>query len=153
MGIEHLEEMEVYPISGLKRPLRISLSGWRGAIIALPLVIALIVGFLAWLLFTLWVSDESSRTTFRFTVLAGTVPGLLAWICNPCYTLFNDRIVRPPDPGGVAATRPCARSQARGDDHVPRMLRYTARRPICDGEITIKKGRRQHRGRLVGECD
>jgi len=36
-----------------------------------------------------------------------------------------------------------------GDDL---MLRYTARCPICDGEVTIEKGRRQHRGRLVGEC-
>ena len=78
MGIEYLEEMEVYPIPWLKRPLRISLPGWRGAIIALPLVIALIIGgLLAWLLLTVWLSEESARTIFRWTVLAGTIAGCL----------------------------------------------------------------------------
>lgn len=34
-----------------------------------------------------------------------------------------------------------------------RILCYPARCSICDGEITIENGLRQHRGRLVGECD
>lgn len=154
MGIEYLEEMEVYPIPWLKRPLRISLPGWRGAIIALPLVIALIIGgLLAWFLLTLWLSEESARTIFRWTVLAGTVAGLVAWICYPFYALLNDRIVRAPT--FLEATLPLGHVlvlRREGNDKVLRMVRYTARCPICDGEITIEKGRQQHRGRLVGEC-
>ena len=79
--------------------------------------------------------------------------GLLAWICHPFYTLLNDRIVRAPT--FLEATLPLGHVlvlRREGDNRVLRMLRYTARCPICDGEITIEKGRRQHRGRLVGEC-
>ena len=39
-----------------------------------------------------------------------------------------------------------------GEDRVLRMVRYTATCPVCEGEITIEKGRRRLRGRLIGEC-
>ncbi len=150
----YLEEMEAYPIPGLKRPLRISLPGWRAALIASPLVIALIIGgLLAWFLLTLWISDEPARILFRWTILAGIVAGTLVWLCHPFYTLINDRIVRAPT--FLEATLPLGHVlvlRREGDERVLRMLRYTATCPICDGEITIEKGRRQHRGRLVGEC-
>lgn len=154
IGIDYLEEMEVYPIPGLKRPLRISIPGWRGAIIALPLVIALVIGgLIAWVLLMLWLSDESARTILRLTVLAGTTAGLLAWICHPFYALIHDRIVRAPT--FLEAALPLGHVlvlRREGDDRVLRMLRYTARCPICGGDITIEKGRRHHVGRLVGEC-
>lgn len=39
-----------------------------------------------------------------------------------------------------------------GEDRVLRMIRYTATCPEFEDKITIEKGRRRHRGRLVGEC-
>jgi len=35
---------------------------------------------------------------------------------------------------------------------VLRTVHLTARRPVCDREVTIEKGRRQRSGRLASEC-
>lgn len=41
--------MEAYPIPGLKRPLKVSLLGWRILIVLMPIFGALAAGgFLAW---------------------------------------------------------------------------------------------------------
>lgn len=153
--ITYDEEMEVYPIPGLKRPLKISLPGWRAALLVTPLVIALAIGgFLSWFVLTLWLSDASARVLFQWTIVAGIVAGLVAWLCQPLYTLINDRIVRAPTL--LEATLPLGHVlvlRREGDNRVLRMVRYTARCTICDGEVTIEKGRRQYRGRLLGECE
>ena len=89
--------MEVYPIPGVRRPLRISLPGWRGMLVAAPIFGALVVGgFLAWLLFTLWMSNEPPRVLFQWTILTGIIGAMLAWLCHPFHTLLNNRIVRAP---------------------------------------------------------
>ena len=72
--IDYLEEMEAYPIPGLKKPLKISLSGWRAALITLPLVIGLaIAGLLGWFLLALLASDLSPRALLQATVLTGVI--------------------------------------------------------------------------------
>ena len=42
--IEYLEEMEVYPIPGVRRALRINLEGWRSIFMLTPLLLALVGG-------------------------------------------------------------------------------------------------------------
>lgn len=154
LEITYQEEMEVYPIPGLKRPLKLSLSGWRVVVIMMPIVSAILVGgLLAWFLLMLWMSNETPRVLFQWTVLTGLVAGLIAWFCHPFYVLVNDRIVRAPTL--LEATLPLGHVlvlRREGDKRVLQMVRFTARCPICQGEVTIEKGRRQHRGRLVGEC-
>ena len=155
LEISYQEEMEVYPVPGLKRPLRISLPGWRGALIATPLIGALAIGgLLAWFLLTIWLSNEPPRVIFKWTVITTLVAGMVAWLCHPFYALINDRIVRAPTL--LETTLPLGHVlvlRRESEDRVLRMVRYTAQCPICDGEVTIEKGRRQHRGRLVGECN
>jgi hypothetical protein len=137
-----------------KRPLRLSLPGWRAALVAAPLAVSLIiVGLLSWFLLALWLSDLPVRALTQWTILVGIVAGILAWICHPFHVLINDRIVRAPT--FLEATLPLGHVlvlRREGADRVLRMVRYTAKCPICAGDITIEKGRRQHRGRLVGEC-
>ena len=154
LEIDYQEEMEVYPIPGVRRPLRISLPGWRGMLVVAPLFGALVVGgFLAWLLFTLWMSNEPPRVLFQWTILTSIIGAMLAWFCHPFHTLLNNRIVRAPTV--LEAMLPLGHVlvlRREADDRVLRMVRFTANCPICEGEVTIEKGRRQHRGRLVGEC-
>lgn len=153
-AIDYLEEMEAYPIPGLKKPLKISMSGWRTALIAVPLAIGLVIaGLLSWFLLTLLASNESPRTLLQGLLLTGVIGGLVAWVCYPFHTLIHDRIVRAPTI--LEATLPLGHVlviRREGEDRVLRMVRYTATCPVCEGEITIEKGRRRHRGRLVGEC-
>jgi hypothetical protein len=152
--IDYLEEMEAYPIPGLKKPLKISLSGWRAALITLPVVIGLaIAGLLSWFLLALLASDVSPRALLQAAVLTGVIGGLVAWLCHPFYALIHDRIVRAPT--FLEARLPLGHVlliRREGEDRVLRMVRYTATCPVCEGEITIEKGRRRLRGRLIGEC-
>jgi len=70
--------MEAYPIPGLKKPLKISLSGWRAALITLPVVIGLaIAGLLSWFLLTLLAANESPRTLLHGLLLTGVIGGWL----------------------------------------------------------------------------
>lgn len=154
LEITYQEEMEAYPIPRLKRPLKVSLRGWRILIVLMPIVGSLVAaGFLAWFVLSLWISNEAPRVLFQWTILAGSVAGMVAWICHPFYTLINDRIVRAPTL--LEAMLPLGHVlvlRREGDNRVLRMVRFAAQCPICEGEVTIEKGRRQHRGRLVGEC-
>lgn len=154
LEITYQEEMEAYPIPGLKRPLKVSLLGWRILIVLMPIFGALAAGgFLVWFLLSLWLSNETPRVLFQWTILAGSVAGMVAWLCHPFYTLINDRIVRAPTL--LEAMLPLGHVlvfRREGEDRVLRMVRFAARCPICEGEVTIEKGRRRHRGRLVGEC-
>ncbi|MCC4118450.1 hypothetical protein LLG90_24130 [Aromatoleum toluclasticum] len=154
LEITYQEEMEVYPIPGLKRPLKFSLPGWRALIVLTPIIGAVVaIGFLAWFLLTLWMSNEAPRVLFQWTILTGLVAGMIAWICHPFYVLINDRIVRAPTL--LEATLPLGHVlvlRREGENRVLRMVRFTAKCPICEGDITIEKGRRRQRGRLVGEC-
>lgn len=152
--IDYLEEIEVYPIRGWNKPLRLSLAGWRIGLLIAPLLSSLAIGFLlVWFLIALGVSDLPARTVFKGTVIALFWVAILGWLLYPLYRLINDRIVRAPTflelnlpLGHVLVLR------REGDERVLRMVRYTAQCPVCKGDITIGKGRRMHRGRLVGEC-
>lgn len=152
--IEYQEEMEVYPIPGIKRPLKISLPGYRALVVALPPVGFLAVtSVLVWLVLSLWVSDAEVRTIFKGTVLALMISSMLGWCVYPFYRLLEDKII--PAPGILQLTVPLGHVvvlRQEENDRVLRMVRYTATCPICGGNVEIEKGRRQHRGRLVGQC-
>lgn len=97
LEITYQEEMGVYPVPGLKHPLKRSLPDWCAVIVLMPIFGALAAGgLLARLLLTLWMSNEAPRVPFQWTVLTGCTAGMVAWVCHPFYVLINDRIVRAP---------------------------------------------------------
>ena len=153
--IEYLEEMEVYPIPGIKRPIRISIRGWRSLLITLPLLcVLLILTAGGWLLLKLWVSDMPARLIFQWTIIIGMIGGLFAWMVWPLYRLLDDRIVMAP--AILQLTSPMYHVlviRREGDDRVIRMVRYTAKCPACGGLVEIQRGKYQFRDRYVGTCD
>jgi len=59
---------------------------------------------------------------------------------------------RSDDTRSHTPARPCLVLRREGEDRVLRTVHLTARRPVCDREVTIEKGRRQRSGRLASEC-
>ncbi len=152
--IEYLEEMEVYPIPGVRRPLRINVEGWRSLFMTLPLVLALIaVVFGSWFLLQVWVSQQPVRVIFQWTVLICFIGGMITWLVWPLYRLIDQKIVMAP-----AILQMTSRFyhvlviRREGERKVVRMLRFTATCTLCGGEVEIQEGRRALRGRYVGEC-
>lgn len=152
--IEYLEEMEVYPIPGIRRPLRINVEGWRSLFMTLPLILALIVVvFGSWFLLQVWVSQQPVRVIFQWTVLICFIGGLITWLVWPLYRLVDQKIVMAP-----AILQMTSRFyhvlviRREGERKVVRMLRFNAICPLCGGEVEVQEGRRVLRGRYVGEC-
>lgn len=152
--IEYLEEMEVYPIPGLRRPFRINVEGWRSLFMTLPLIMALIAVVLgAWLLLQVWVSQQPVRVIFQWTVLVGFLGGMITWWVWPLYRLIDQKIVMAP-----AILQMTSRFyhvlviRREGERKVVRMLRFTATCPLCGGEVEVQEGRRAFRGRYIGAC-
>lgn len=152
--IEYLEEMEVYPIPGVRRPLRINVQGWRSLFMTLPLIVALIAVLLGgWLLLQVWVSQQPVRVIFQWTVLIGFFGGMITWLVWPLYRLIDQKIVMAP-----AILQMTSRFyhvlviRREGERKIVRMLRFTATCPLCGGEVEVQEGRRALRGRYVGEC-
>lgn len=152
--IEYLEEMEVYPIPGVRRPLRINLEGWRSLFMTLPLILALIaVVFGSWFLLQVWVSQQPVRVILQWTMLICFIGGMITWLVWPLYRLIDQKIVMAP-----AILQMTSRFyhvlviRREGEKKVVRMLRFTATCPLCGGEVEVQEGRRVLRGRYVGEC-
>lgn len=153
--LEYLEEMEVYPLPGVRRPIRINIRGWRSLLITLPLVCVLfILTAGSWLLLKLWVSDMPVRVIFQWTVIVSLIGGFVAWIVWPLYRLLEDRIVMAP--AILQLTSPMCHVlviRREGDDRVIRMVRYTGKCPACGGLVEIQRGKYQFQDRYVGTCD
>lgn len=152
--IEYLEEMEVYPIPGVRRPLRINLDGWRSLFMLAPLLLALFGGgFAIWLLIQFWMSQLPIRTIFQWTVLIVMIGGVATWWVWPLYRLIDQKIVMAP-----AILQMTSRFyhvlviRREGEKKIVRMLRFTATCPLCGGEVEVQEGRRTLRGRYVGAC-
>lgn len=152
--IEYLEEMEVYPIPGLRRPFRINVEGWRSLFMTLPLIVALITVVLgAWLLLQVWVSQQPVRVIFQWTVLVCFLGGMITWLVWPLYRLIDQKVVMAP-----AILQMTSRFyhvlviRREGKRKVVRMLRFTATCPLCGGEVEVQEGRRALHGRYVGAC-
>lgn len=152
--IEYLEEMEVFPIPGVRRPLRINVEGWRSLFMTLPLVFALIaVVFGCWFLLQVWVSQQPVRVIFQWTVLIGLLGGMITWIVWPLYRLIDQKIVMAPSILQMTSRFSHVLVIRREGEHkVVRMLRFTAACPLCGGEVEVQEGRRALRGRYVGKC-
>lgn len=152
--IEYLEEMEVYPIPGVRRALRVNLEGWRSILMLTPLLLALVGGgFAIWLLIQFWMSQLPMRTIFQWTVLIAMVGGTVTWWVWPLYRLIDQKIVMAP-----AILQMTSRFyhvlviRREGEKKVVRMLRFAATCPLCGGEVEVQEGRRTLRGRYVGAC-
>jgi hypothetical protein len=58
--------MEVYPIPGIHRRIRINVQGWRSTFMFVPLIVAWIAGgFGLWLLLQFWMSELPVRVIFQ----------------------------------------------------------------------------------------
>lgn len=154
-NIEYLEEMEIYPIPGVRRPLRINVQGWRSLFMFAPLFLALIavVGGI-WLLFQFWMSQLPIRLIIQWTVLIAVIGGMVAWFVWPLYRLIDQKIVMAP-----AILQMTSRFfhvlviRREGEQKVIRMLRFTANCPFCGGLVEVQEGERGLRGRYVGACN
>jgi hypothetical protein len=154
-AIEYMEEMEVYPIPWIRRPIRLNVRGWRAMFMIVPLIVTLIaVVFGAWLLLTFWLSTLPVRTIFQWTVMILSFSGLLTWLVWPLYRLVDRGIImapnilqlKTPDYHVLVIRR-------EAEERVIRMLRYTATCPLCKGSVEIQEGHGFHRGRFVGVCN
>ncbi len=153
--IEYIEEMEVYPIPGIRRPLRISVQGWRSMFMVLPPVLFLVfLGFGLWVLLELWLSDISVRTMFQGSLTVGVFVSAIAWLVWPLYRLIEDRIIEAP---GILQLNSLYQHvlliKKEDQTKVIRMVRFTGTCPLCGGLVEIYKGHGRFRGRFVGKCD
>ena len=154
-SIEYFEEMEVYPLPWIKRPLRINVQGWRSLFMTLPLIGALVLVVLgSWLWLQLLVSKLPVRDIFQWTVLIGVLGGIIGWIVWPLYRLIDQKIVIAPAILQMTSTFYHVLVIRREDEKkVVRMLRFTATCPVCGGLVEIQEGARRLRGRYIGACD
>lgn len=153
-NIEYIEEMEVYPIPGLRRPLRFNVQGWRSAfMIAPPVIFLAFLGFGSWVVLDLWMSDITVRKMFQGTLTVGIFVGAVAWLVWPLFRLVEDGIVAAP---GILQLN--SRFEhvlvIKKEDRtkVIRMVRFTGVCPLCGGLVEVHKGHGLFRGRFVGQC-
>ena len=154
--IEYGEELEIYPIPGIKRPLRWLLTGWKRAILIFVILatMALLLGATI-VSMIIWLADSSLARKAQDTVSLVLASGALVFLFWPLYRLLEDGIVMAPailelaiPEGNVLVLRPNPDGTAK-EIH---MVRFTGTCTICGGTVTIARGRRRFRGRLVGRC-
>lgn len=153
-SIEYIEELEVYPIPGLYRPLCINVHGWRSLALTLPPVIAAFLClFGAWVVAQLLISELEVRQILQGTFVVAVIAAMLGSFVWPLYRLLEDRVIVAPGLlqlvlryNHVLVTR------KEASTNILRMLRFTGTCPRCGGLVEIEKGRGEFRGRFVGKC-
>ncbi len=153
-SIEYIEEMEVYPIPGLRRPLRINVHGWRSLFMKAPVILVLFTcAFGGWIVLEYWLSDMDVRKIVHATMTVGLFGGMLAWLVWPLYRLLEDRVIVAPGLFQLTSVYYHLLVIRKEDSiNVIRMLRFTGTCPLCGGLVEIEKGRGEFRGRFVGKC-
>lgn len=153
-AIEYVEEMEVYPIPWVRKPLRINVHGWRSLFVIVPVVLIMFACvFGIWIVLEYWMSDMGVRTIFRATltvVIFGAIPAWPGW---RLYRLLEDRCILAPALLQLASVYyHLLVIRKEGATNVIRMLRFTGTCPLCGGLVEIEKGRGDLSGRFVGKC-
>ena len=154
LRIDYVEEMEVYPIPWLRRPLRLNVHGWRGLPLVLPPVLFLIImGLAGWGLLELLTSSFPVRDIARWTLPFGVIVAELGWFVWPLYRLLEDRVIIAPAFLQLAYTyEHVLLIRKEHDLKTLRMVRFTATCPLCGALVEISKGSGPFRGRLIGKC-
>lgn len=153
-SIEYVEEMEVYPIPGLRRPLRINVQGWRSVfMIAPPAFFLTFLAFGSWVVLDLWMSDITVRKMFQGTLTVSIFVGAVAWLVWPLFRLVEDGILAAP---GILQLNSRFEHvlviKKEDQTKVIRMVRFTGACPLCGGSVEVHKGHGLFRGRFVGQC-
>ena len=153
-SIDYIEEMEIYPIPGLRRPLRINVHGWRSLFMTVPVILVLFVcAFGGWVVLEYWLSDMDIRKIIHATMTVGLFGGMLAWLVWPLYRLLEDRVIVAPALFQLTSVYyHLLVIRKEESKNVMRMLRFTGTCPLCGGLVEIEKGRGDFRGRYVGKC-
>ena len=153
--IEYVEEMEIYPIPGIRHPVLINVQGWRSLFMVAPVMIFIISGACgSWLLLQAWLSEFPIRIIFQGSLTIVIFVSVLAWLALPFYRLIDQRIIMAPSI--LQMTSPFVHVlviRKENEVKVIRMVRVTATCPLCGGLVEIQEGRRQYRGRFVGACE
>ncbi len=152
--IEYIEEMEVYPIPGLRRPLRINVHGWRSLVLTLPpVVVAFLCLFGAWVIAQLWISELGVRQILQGTLAVAVIAAMLALFVWPVYRLLEDKIIVAPGLLQLALFyNHVLVTRKEESTNILRMIRFTGTCPLCGGLVEIEKGSGIFRGRFVGKC-
>ena len=153
-SIEYVEEMEVYPIPGVRRPLRINVHGWRSLALTLPPVVAAFLCLSgAWVISQLWISELSARQILQGTFVVVVIAAMLTSFVWPLYRVLEDKIVVAPGLLQLALLyNHVLVTRKEASTNILRMLRFTGTCPLCGGLVEIEKGRGEFRGRFVGKC-
>jgi len=152
--IEYIEEMEVYPIPGLRRALRFNVQGWRSVVmIAPPLFFLALLAFGFWIVLELWMSDFTVRKMFQGTLAVGIFVGAVAWLVWPLFRMVADGIISAPVILQLNSRFEHVLVIKKEDQtKVIRMVRFTGVCPLCGGLVEVYKGHGLFRGRFVGQC-
>lgn len=152
--IDYVEEMEVYPIPWLRRPLRLNVHGWRGLYLVLPPVLFMMIMALAsWVLLKLWISSLPLRDIAQWTLLVGVIVAELGWFVWPLHRLLEDRVIIAPTFLQLAYTyEHVLLIRKESELKTLRMVRFTATCPLCGALVEVSKGSGPFSGRLVGKC-
>ncbi len=140
-----------------------ALHGWRKvAFIAYGIGgIAVVGGLLMvlWLLLTTQLPKLPMGQVLTLLLAAGLVGWLGYVFLHPFWRLLDMRIIMAPDAllslreRGVQLEAAREVTRDRGPVRVLRLVRYSARCPICADIIHLQDGRKEFPGRLVGRCE
>ena len=155
VGIEYLEEMEVYPIPWFRRSLKVDVQGWRSLSLTIPpVVFFLAIAAGCWVVLQFWLSDLPVRKIIQGTLIVSVFLATIGWFVWPLIRLIENKIIIAPSILQLAYTVQHV-LLIKKDEHGKsvRMVRFTGTCPLCGGLVEIQKGKGVFGGRLVGECE
>lgn len=140
-----------------------ALHGWRKIAFIIYGVggVAVVAAYLVLLWLQLWTHVFKLPIAEILTVLAAA--GLVSWIgyacLRPFWKLLDMRIIMAPEPllslreRGVQLEAAREATEDRSPVRVLRLVRYSARCPVCADTIYLREGGSEFPGRLVGRCE
>lgn len=131
----------------------LTLSGWRRVVFVGGLVALLMVPL------SLVVFSLVSRTVFAWELIVVAVALGVLWLLKPLYDLIDSNVVRAPDwmlrlsdTDILLELRELGRDDAGLPIRQIRLVKYESVCPLCGGHLAVVAGKREFKGRMVGQC-
>jgi len=164
-GIAYVRDVTLRPAFWVKPLVKagFALKGWRrylflgyglGGLAFVGCILALL-----WTIITTQATRLPSSELFTLLLLAGMVTWIGHTFLRPFWRLIDLRIIMAPDAllslreRGVQLEATKETTADGGSLRVIRLVRYSARCPICGEDVHLQDGRKEFPGRLVGRCD